>query len=138
MERKRLIPLLIAGLLVAAAVGYYLYQKPVERSVSAAAEVSVPAHELLAAFQADEAKAMATYAKADQVIQVSGTVRSIDRSDTAVVNVTIDTGDDMAGVVCEFDQEHAPAWNEGQAVKVNGVCAGYNLDILLQRCAAVE
>lgn len=133
--------LLLIGLVVAVlggAVGYYMYQKPAEKSVSEDAELVVGAQELLAAFLVDEVKAMATYAKSDQVIQVTGTVRSIDRSDPAKVNVVLETGDALAGVTCEFEPAHAPNWKEGASVKVNGVCAGVLMDVLLTRCAAVE
>lgn len=98
----------------------------------------VSAQELLAAFNADEAKAMSTYARTDEVIQVTGTVRAVDRSDPAKVNVVLETGDALASVICEFEPAHAPAWKEGAQVKVNGVCAGILIDVLLQRCAAVE
>lgn len=133
--------LIIAGLVVAVlggAIAFYFYQKPAEKSVSADAEVVVGAQELLAAFLADEAKAMATYAKSDQVIQVTGTVRAVDKSDPAKVNVMLETGDAMAGVTCEFEPAHAPDWTTGTNVKVNGVCAGILMDVLLTRCAAVE
>ncbi len=123
---------------VGAGIGYYLYQKPTEKSVTASAEVTVSAQELLAAFQADETKAMSTYAKTDQVIQVTGAVRGIDKSDPAKVNVLLETGDALAGVVCEFEPAHAPDWKEGASVKVNGICAGMLMDVLLTRCAAVE
>ncbi len=138
MERKNI---LIALALIAAVGGgaaWYLYQKPAERSVSGEAEVVIGAKDLLAAFQTDEAKAMTTYAKSDQVIQVTGTVRAIDTSDPAKVNVILETGDALAGVTCEFEPAHAPQWAEGASVKVNGVCAGILMDVVLTRCAAVE
>lgn len=138
MNRK-IILLSIAVLAVAVGgIGYYMYQKPAERSVSGDPDIVVSAKDLLAAFQADEAKAMGTYAKNDQVIQVTGTVRGIDRSDPAKVNVVLETGDALAGVMCEFEPAHAPDWKEGAPVKVNGVCAGILMDVLLTRCAAVE
>ncbi len=133
--------LLLIGLVIAllgGAVGYYTYQKPAEKTVSDDAELVVGAQELLAAFQEDETKAMATYAQSDQVIQVTGTVRSVDTSDPAKVNVVLETGDALAGIVCEFEPAHAPAWKAGNSVKVNGVCAGVLMDVLLTRCAAVE
>ena len=136
-RRSILIGAAIAAVTVGA-VGVYMYQKPAERSVTGEAEVVVSATDLLGAFQADESKAMATYAKTDQVVQVTGTVRSVDRSDPAKVNVVLETGDALAAVVCEFEPAHAPDWVEGATVKVNGVCAGILMDVLLTRCAAVE
>ncbi len=136
-RRTILIGAAIAALTIGV-VAVYMYQKPAERSVSGEAEVVVSARDLLAAFQADETKAMATYAKTDQVVQVTGTVRSIDKSDPAKVNVVLETGDALAAVVCEFEPAHAPEWVEGATVKVNGVCAGILMDVLLTRCAAVE
>ncbi len=133
--------LLLIGLVIlvlGGVVAYYMYQKPAEKSVSDEPELVIGAQELLAAFQADETKAMATYARSEQVIQVIGTVRSVDRSDPAKVNVVLETGDALAGITCEFEPAHAPDWKEGANVKVNGVCAGVLMDVLLTRCAAVE
>ncbi len=137
MKRNLIIAVLVLAA-IGAAIGYYLYQKPMEKSVGGDAEMVVSAQELLAAFNADEAKAMSTYARTDEVIQVTGTVRAVDRSDPAKVNVVLETGDALASVICEFEPAHAPAWKEGAQVKVNGVCAGILIDVLLQRCAAVE
>ena len=138
MNRKNV--LLAIALLTAlgAGVGYYMYQKPAEKSVTGDADVVIGAKELLEAFQADETKAMTTYAKNDQVIQVTGVVRTMDKSDPAKVNVVLETGDALAGITCEFEPAHAPDWKEGATVKVNGVCAGILMDVLLTRCAAVE
>lgn len=138
MERRNILIGAAITAVTVGAVGMYMYQKPAERSVTGKAEVVVSAKDLLVAFQTDEAKAMATYAKTDQVVQVTGAVRSIDRSDPAKVNVVLETGDALAAVVCEFEPAHAPQWVEGATVKVNGVCAGILMDVLLTRCAAVE
>lgn len=136
--KKNVLVAVMVLVVLGGGIGYYLYQKPTEKSVSAVADTTVTAEALLAAFQADEAKAMATYAHEGKVVQVTGKVRSIDTSDPTKVNVLLETGDALAAVVCEFEPAHAPAWAEGTSASVKGICTGMLLDVVITRCAAVE
>ncbi|MFZ1694733.1 MAG: hypothetical protein WAT74_16160 [Flavobacteriales bacterium] len=107
-------------------------------------DFALDAHELLAAFVNDEAAANSQYV--EKVVKVKGVIREVVLSDgTAPANVTLDTGDEMAGIACEFKQGTVPAaWKAGSKVHVKGVCTGYTGggmlpgDVILQRCVAVE
>ncbi|HNA32978.1 MAG TPA: hypothetical protein PL106_07625, partial [Flavobacteriales bacterium] len=74
----------------------------------------------------------------DKVVRVSGVVREVGTESTGPVNVLLETGDNLGAVVCEFERATAPALQKGQQVSLQGFCAGFNLDVLLQRCATVE
>lgn len=131
--------ILIAVLVVAVAggfIGYRIYNEKTPTASEKAADVTVGATELFAAFTKDEVSAGKLYN--DKVLQVGGVVREVSTTGSGPVNVMLETGDAMGAVVCEFAEGQAPAWQKGQAVAVKGFCAGYNLDVLLQRCAAVE
>ena len=71
----------------------------------------------------------------DKVVQVSGTVASVSAPENGKVTVLLGTGDALSSVACEFEADAAPKLSAGTAVTVKGICAGFNLDVLLQRCA---
>ena len=73
----------------------------------------------------------------EQVIQVSGTIRSVDPTSNDRINVTLETGDALAGVVCEFEKNDMPnEWKAGDQASIKGICTGMLLDIVLIRCKA--
>jgi hypothetical protein len=101
---------------------------------------SVTAGQLMAEFQEDETSADLKYVGTqEQVIEVHGTIRDIDPNGDHMVNVILDTGDPLAGVVCEFNTKDLPSdWQEGDEVAVLGFCKGMLMDVLLQRCVAAR
>lgn len=135
MKRTAFILLLI-GLAIASWIGYRMYDRPTPTAAGTSAEVTIDAPDLFRAFQEDEMAAGRSYN--DKVIEVAGTVRSMDTPGNGPVNVMLESGDPLGAVVCEFDPAVAPTWEPGTAVRLKGFCAGYNLDVLLQRCAVVE
>jgi len=100
----------------------------------------VTATELLAAFVADEPGATSRFVgTTEQVVQVSGAIRAIEPVSEGMTNIILETGDDLAGVVCEFSPgDVPPSWAPGSNVSVKGVCTGMLLDVVLVRCAAAE
>ena len=135
--RKGLILLVVVALIGAlAAIGYYKYNEKTPTAADKGADVTVDAKALFEAYNTNDSLAAKTYD--DKVIQVSGDVRDVSSSPGGPVNVTLETGDAMGGVVCEFAASAAPAWEKGDHVVLKGICAGFNMDVQLQRCAAVE
>ncbi len=133
--------LLLVGACIALVGGVFGYLKYNQRTPGASergAEVSVEAVAMFQAFTADEVAAGKLYN--DKVVEVAGKVRDVDASagSGAPYNVSLETGDPLGAIVCEFEPASAPSWKIGDAVRVKGFCAGYNMDVLLQRCAAVE
>ena len=139
MKRKNLILVLGTVLLVSSAIYAYMeYDRGLATTGSMPVQEVVTATRLLADFQADEAVATSRYVGAtEQVVQVSGTIRSIEPMGNSITNVVLETGDDLAGVVCEFLNKDLPAtWHNGAVVEVNGVCTGLLMDVVLVRCIA--
>ncbi len=135
--------LLLSGALVAIiACGYAWFQY--NRSAPSANDMPVKetltATELLSAFTTDEAAATTRYVgSTEQVIQVSGTIRSVDTTGDSLTNVVLETGNDLAGVVCEFTGGNAgKTWKPGDAATIRGICTGLLMDVVLVRCVAVE
>ncbi|MBP7513873.1 MAG: hypothetical protein KA791_04955 [Flavobacteriales bacterium] len=131
--------LLIIGILLLGAgcfFAYRMYNAKTPTASERAADVDVDAVALFQAFSQDEVAAGKLYN--DKVLQVKGTVREVSSPGNGPVNVLLETGDAMGAVVCEFPPDAVLAWQKGQNVTIKGFCAGFMLDVLLQRCAAVE
>lgn len=101
----------------------------------------VSAEDLDDAFDDDEAAANAKYK--DKVIEVTGTVRRIDRSDPAAVTVELKSGDAADDVIdCEFapaDSEQARALKKGESVVIRGTCVGLvKKTVTLERCSVMK
>lgn len=136
MERTRVLLLVLVLALVGGWLGWRSYSAAPVKASERAADATLEADALYQAFVADEAAAGKQYN--DKVVQVSGVVRGVDPEEGRL-NVMLETTDAMAGVVCEFAMNDLPAsWKKGDRVTLKGVCAGINMDVLLQRCAAVE
>jgi hypothetical protein len=139
MRKKTLVSILIVAVVIGiAAYAWSEFDRahatandlPVQETVTAAA--------LLEAFSADEIAANARFVGTqEQVTQVSGTIRAMEPVDEGHTNVILETGNDLAGVVCEFaNAEMDPSWRSGADVTVNGFCKGLLLDVVLVRCTA--
>jgi hypothetical protein len=137
---------LAVGATVALVAGVFAWRE-YHREAKGAADLqtahTASASELLQAFMADEAAATARFVgTSEQAIVVEGVIRAADANGPGW-NVVLETGDDMAGVVCEF-AALPEGWKAGDAVKVKGICQGYTGegmlpgDVVLQRCAAAE
>ena len=72
--KKIIIPVLLVGL-VAAGIGYYMYNKPVESLEKKKADVSVTASQIIADYEADEKAANDKYL--GKVVEVSGKVSTM-------------------------------------------------------------
>ncbi|MBX2973520.1 MAG: hypothetical protein KF797_10485 [Flavobacteriales bacterium] len=119
---------------------YLEYNRGVAGADSMPVKETVTAHQLLADFQADEAAATARYVGAkEQVVQVSGTIRSMEPDGTDKTTVVLEAGDELAGVVCEFANKDLPAdLRSGATISVKGICTGLLMDVVLVRCIAVR
>lgn len=132
MKRKPLLILLLCAALAAAAYyGYRMYSAGPATAAGRTADLNVQATVLFTEFQQDEVAAGGKYN--DKLVAVEGIVRTTSTTADGLVNVVLETGDPLGGVVCELAPGSFPP-AAGQTVRIQGFCAGYNLDVLLQRC----
>ncbi|WP_020538140.1 OB-fold protein [Lewinella cohaerens] len=130
------------GLLLAvigAGIGVYLWNKPHENMDRAKTDVQISAGELFTAFAENEAQANEIYL--DKVIAVTGKVREVSKSPEGLVKVTLDSGDEMFGVICQLDElsEHQRTeFQPGESVMLKGKCTGMLMDVVLVRCVEVK
>lgn len=126
--KKILIPVIIIGI-IAAGIGYYMYNKPVASLEKKKADVSVTANQIIAEYEADEKAANEKYL--GKVVEVSGTVSTI-TDEGGKVKVQLQTDNPMALVICELeDGKDAGQIQAGQQAKVKGLCSGYLSDVVL-------
>lgn len=138
---KRTILLLV---LLAAAIGAGYAWKEFNRTAAKADDLpvkeTVTANDLLTAFTSDEAVATTRFVgSAEQVVQVTGTIRAIEPAGKDLTNIMLSTDNELAGVVCEFAPADVPAgWRSGASVTIKGICTGMLMDVVMVRCTAVE
>jgi predicted aconitase len=92
---------------------------------------------LVQAFESDENAANSMYL--DKIVTVTGTVESV-TTDTTAVTVYLKESDGLAGVICSFDRKATgiSALHNGMQVSIKGICTGYLMDVVMNRCSLVS
>lgn len=128
--------LIILGLILmlGAAVGWYMYQKPVNTLESREATARFKSTELFRAFQESEAESTKAYR--GKVLEVSGKlVQEIENSDGSSTLI-LDGGDPIFGIKCRLDpavsNQRIPP--KGEQVTLKGLLIGMNADVEMNQC----
>lgn len=129
---KKYFILIGVAAIVAAGVGYYMYNKPKDAMETMEAYSVLKATDLVQKFSDDEAAAEVEFL--DKTIEVSGIVK--EKNDSGII---LEGVDDMTGVLCEFENPaDLSAINVKQNITVKGICTGKLLDVVLSRCIVAE
>lgn len=136
MKARTLLLIIAIPVAVAAVVGYRMYEARPAEAADRAVEISVDATTLYAEFTQDETAAGERYN--DKVVAVQGVIRDIVHRDEGTTDVLLETGDPLGAVVCAFAAGEAAPTEKNSTVRIKGFCAGYNLDVLLQRCSITD
>jgi len=117
---------------------YYQFSKSHVDMASAKPIAILISDDLFAEFDNDENEANRLYL--GKIIQVSGTIYSLEKSDKGDVNVLLMGDDDMFGITCNFDENKLDSTrlNKGENVMIKGECAGMLSDVVLIRCVIVN
>jgi len=133
MKKKILLGLLILVAL-AAGTGFYLYNKPAEKTVTADAAVTVDAPVIFSEYEANEAEANTKYL--NKVVEVKGKIAGISEKNEQGVTIALDANNEMFGVSCQVSEaEGMDALKEGDMVTVKGLCTGILMDVVLVKCS---
>lgn len=126
---------LIAGIvwLVLAGLGLYYYDKPHANAGGKATDITISAVDLYAQYQQDEAVANKKFL--DKIIEVSGTISSVERS-ANTISIQLDGGSTAAGINCglALHNNDIRLPEKGASVKIKGRCAGMLMDVNLVDC----
>ncbi|MBK8340291.1 MAG: hypothetical protein IPK99_10035 [Flavobacteriales bacterium] len=118
--------LFISAALLALGAGWYgwsEYNRTAEDTATLEAAERIEPAALLQAFTADENAANARFN--GKVLEVHGDVRSVNAPENGLVDVVLETGDPLAGVVCQFAQADVPNnLATGAQVRIKGLCTG--------------
>ena len=130
---KKTVKIILAILLIGGSVGgflaYRMWNKPFE-DVSDMDGIPVTAEALYTAFESNEQQANSTYV--GKVVEVTGTVGDIEKSDT-ISRVMLTFPDAMMGAVrVTLDSRHladAEAVKTGEQATFKGFCNGFLMDV---------
>jgi predicted phosphodiesterase len=139
MSKKVLIIILVFILGIMGALITYLWTfRKTDLSVSSKnTDFEISAGELLQHFENDEVSANETFV--DKVIIVKGPVDTVSE-DSLTITVYLKEEDAVSGVLCSFDKSviSAEGLNKGNVVRIKGICSGYLMDVILNRCSLEE
>ena len=129
--------LLIAAIvvIVAAILAWSFVFKKADLSVSGQkVAIEIEAPKLLNAFETKEDSANMKFN--GKVISVTGTIAEV-KEDPQNISVYLKEKDATSGIMCSFDKSAVKSqdFKVGQQLKLKGICTGYLMDVLLNKCA---
>ena len=137
---RKALYLFIVVSVVSVGVGYYMFNMPPKNLSKVKSEVSLSAHELMSSFEEDEQSANTAYL--GKVIEVRGIVSNVAFNEDGSAQLILETQSMMGGISCNFSIEDAARYTEvmreGQNTLVKGMCTGYLMDVVLERCVIIK
>ncbi len=109
------------GILGAAGVVYYVYNKP-HRDVTSEKGVQLSAQNLYDAFRTNEDAANKLYL--DKAIELNGEVADVSTNQDGKVVVNFKTSDPLFVINCTF-KDNPGTLSPGQNITFKGICTGY-------------
>jgi len=135
--------ILLLVLVIIGAMGFYIYKEynRTNRDLKdIKADINTNTASLIAAFEKDSSSANKQFI--DKIVEVSGTVKSIDTNGNPVVIALGESGQ-MSSVQCSMDSTYVNEYKsvkEGDQLTLKGVCIGgetqeiFGTDVKLNRC----
>ncbi len=118
---KVLLIVVVIGILAAAGVVYYVYNKP-HRDVTKEKGVQLSAQSLYDAFRTNEQEANKLYL--DKAVEMTGEVAEVSTNQDGKVVANFKTNDPLVVINCTF-KEHPGVLQPGQTITFKGICTGY-------------
>ena len=141
--KKNIIFFLLALIIIAGAIGYYLFNKgPADIKHASAKKIEAAA--LYQSFLKDSTEAKKTYL--NNVLEVSGMVMKVSKNQENQVIVMLQSNEAGAYVNCTMEEE-ATSLVENKLVTVKGICTGMGMgdpdlgimgDVYMVRCYLVK
>ncbi len=121
-----------------AAFGFYKYNQPHKNIGNAISDFELSSVQLFSDFELNEKESNTKYL--DKIIEVNGVVNDFSKDDSGVATITLDSGNEMFGVICQMDNMSKHKRSEfkiGEKVKLKGICTGILMDVVLVRCIEI-
>lgn len=134
---RNLLIVLAIGLFAALLALLYIFRKSAVSVESKKADVEIDAGSLVHAFENNESEANELYL--GKIVSVKGKVESISEDEVGI-SVYLKNDDDIAGIICSFDKsaKDISTIRRGDMVQIKGICTGYLMDVVLNKCALVS
>jgi hypothetical protein len=134
---RYIVAFLLLAMIAAILVWKYTFKKSELSVASHRTDFTMDAAILLKAFETNEDSANARYM--DKIVVVTGTIGSVSKDSLGYAVYLKDNGA-VSGVMCSFDaQEFNPALVKvGSHAVVKGLCTGYLMDVVLNKCSIVS
>ena len=143
-SKKVIVLLLVAILLIMIGfvfVKFYVFRKADTSVASKKADVEIAVGDLVKSFETDEKAANTKYLS--KIILVKGVVDNVvDTKNDNAAEITIYLKDKgkTSGVMCSFDKNviKKEAVKTGDSLNIKGICSGYLMDVVMNKCALVK
>lgn len=145
-KRNKIITIGLVVILLVAFIGFlfiklYVFKKPDASVASKKPDVEITAKDLVNSFETNEKTANAKFLA--KIILVQGVVDNVaeTKSDTASeITVYLKDKEETSGVMCSFNKSvlQKDLLKPGDSVKIKGICSGYLMDVVLNKCALVK
>jgi len=143
-SKKVIVSLVVVLLLVLFGfvfVKFYVFRKADTSVASKKADVEITVSDLVKSFEIDEKAANTKYLS--KIILVKGIVDNVadTKNDTAAeITIYLKDKGKTSGVMCSFDKSiiHKDAVKSGDSVSIKGICSGYLMDVVMNKCALVK
>jgi hypothetical protein len=97
----------------------------------------ISATELQKVFETNESKADSIYL--NKIIEVSGTIRSVNPGEDKAVNISLETENPLSSIICTFKSlPDSSGIKPGDQITIRGELTGFLLDVLLNNCILVN
>lgn len=120
-------------------VAYKMYNKPHRDIAAEAANFTLTADALFAEYEANEEASNAKYL--DKVIEVSGKIESIDKTEEGKTSVILTAADAMMGGVSatmhNTQASGVSAYKKGDNIQLKCRCTGKLMDVVLVDCSVM-
>ena len=115
--------------------GLWQYNKPSRNLAAETADLTITAPELYNQYSENETQANQQYL--GKVVQVRGTLQTVNRGENGSLNLILDAGSEMGGVICEIPAGNVPEGlnlQTGKELTLKGQCTGFLMDVVLVKC----
>lgn len=140
MKRRTKVLLIVLAIgIVSVSYGFYLLHKKPADVRKLSADFSISAATIVNAFSDNEQEANKKYL--DKVIDVKGKVADIKLEANGNTTLFLDSGNPLASVTCSFYNDEAASVKsvkKGDEVIVKGMCTGFLMDVVLNKCSIVN
>jgi hypothetical protein len=115
-------------------IRFYIFKEAATSVASKKADIILEAGDLVNSFETDEKTANTNYL--NKIVEVKGVVDNVADSKSDI-SVYLKQKGKTSGVMCSFDKaeyQKNPV-KPGDHVSIKGICSGYLMDVVLNKCA---